>query len=231
MAIEYTPHDDAVRRSIQMIIRNDPKFTNHAAAISQLGRFLGKPFPFQLPPRVTGDSKAANWDETDKVTYEPVAIWMGAQARKISIEAQYFVTGEKEWSGIEISKLSHAAKAYFYRSIEAAVNESGFGPIVEINSLYGAVMGKSTWRMIDVNVDYAREFVTDDNSGTGNAAGGLSRVGSSAGYTRSNSVWPVWTKITFNLASWTRLQEDDSDEDSAKQPVDSLEPAPTPDWY
>lgn len=238
MAIVYSKADDDLRNSVKMKIRDTPAFAGGGPG--DLNAIVGKNFPFQFPPRVTNDGKSADWEEKSRVSYEPVAYWMGAKAREIQITATYFVTGEKKWSGAEIAKIAAAAKAYFYRSIEESVTKKGFGPVVEITSLYGAIQEESTWRMSAVNVEYAETFVRDDTSPIpGNKTDlkidlgflGDIDLGSIPPQTREVPkvpLWPLWTKITFDLLSWTQNANAGGKE---KLKTDSLVKAPTPKWY
>lgn len=247
MGILYTPHDDAVRKSVRMIMRGAPPDFPDPATDSYFEGIIGTNWPFQFPPRVKSDTKGGDWEEKNKVSFEPVAFWTGAQPRKITIEATYVVTGESEWNGDRIAKIAHAAKAYFYRSIQAAYKEGskGFGPTVEIHALYGAVQEKSTWRMFDVGVEYSETFVSEATpptfsaadfsiSGSGGISGlarSLSSFGSrvaSASSRTANLAWPLKTTITFNLASYTQIK---GDGETAIMPAPSLEEHPTPRWY
>lgn len=238
MAIVYTPVDQQLRESVKMVILDKPAF---AGGLGDLGNVIGKNFPFQFPPRVKGDNKSAEWEEKKRVSYEPVAYYMGAEARRLQIEAMYFVTGEKKWSGSEIAKLAQSAKAYFYRTIESVYSNKGFGPVVEITSLYGAVQEKSTWRMTSVEAEYAETFVRDDTPPT---PGPKTNTKINLGF-RSFSLpnpfpppnrevpktplWPLWTKIIFELKSWTRNAGINGD--GEKLANEALEPHPTPKWY
>lgn len=234
MPIVYTPHDKELLDTVIMMISEEPKF---AGGIGDLGNIIGKNWPFQFPPRVTADSKTATWEETDRVSYEPIAYWMGAKARALTLETVYFVTGEKKWSGAEIAKIAHAAKAYFYRSIEEAVAKGGFGPIVTITALYGAVQEESTWRCSGVNVEYAPTFVRDTTPSIkpppSQSAAAQSNSPPNNNNNKPNSVdqapmWPLWTKITFELQSWTQNANAEGEE---KLKAEALKKSPTPKWF
>ncbi len=218
MPIIYTAHDLQVTQSIKFKIRDEPEF---ADSISSLSEFIGKDFPFQFPPRVRGDSKSAEWTEKSTKSYEPTAFFAGASPRKLTVEATYVVDGG-QWPGSKIAKLAHAAKAYFYRSIENTAE--GFGPVVEISALYGAIEEQSTWRMTEVGVEYGDEIVND---GASAASGSPTR---SSGTGSNSSFWPLVTKISFNLASYTQIQDGD-DTSTAKQPVPALSAHPTTKWF
>ncbi len=238
MAIVYASHDIKLCESIEFIIRADTEFVNHAATMAELGTYLGRKWLFQFPPRIKTDSKSAEWNEVRRVSYEPIAMWRGADARTLSLEATYVVTGEKNFSGIEISRIASAAKAYFYRSIEGAYENKHFGPVVEITTLYGAVREQSTWRMTDVSVEYADTFVNDETVAkksantkfnvAASAIGLSSYTGRSVGGPDISKMWPLWTKITFNLKSFTRNAAEDGKE---KLAVAALVPSPTAKWF
>lgn len=244
MAIEYTSHDRSLCDSVIFKIRDDAKFVDDAATKQELGTYLGRPWKFQFPPRIKSDTKSAEWEETRNVSYEPVALWKGADARTISLEAMYVVTGEKDFSGIEIARIANAAKAYFYRSIEKAVNGGKFGPVVEITSIYGAVRERSTWRMTDVSVEYADTFVNDQTAGKASEnppsfGGGIGNfvstavsltaaAGRAAGGPKSPGIWPMWTKITFNLKTYTQNANEDG---APKVAIKALERSPRAKWF
>lgn len=236
----FTPIDNAIARSIVMIIRRSPPPAGEFAPIDQ---FLGTNFPFQLPPKVSGDNKSADWEEEGKIGYEPLAFWMGAKARSLKIDAQYIITGSSRggltWNGDTIAKLASTAKSYFYRSLTSAFDgpppagkgdntgykaddeegqtpapkstetDRAMGPVVEIQSLYGAVRAASTWRMTSVGVEYSENIIKDKD-----------------GY------FPLWTKISFDLTSYTAIVDNlDEKYDKKKLQDGNLSPAPTWEWY
>ena len=204
-----------------MIIRDTPEFADDGPTKAELGEFLGKNFPFQFPPRVTSDGKSAEWTETGKFSWEPIAVWNGAAARKLSIEAMYVVDGNS-WTGAKIAKIAHAASAYFYRSVSVALKDKGFGPIIEISSLYDAVQEKSTWRGLDVSIARSEYIVNDGVSAV------TTSPASSSGTSSSSSFWPMFTKITFNLAAYSKIKDGG---DPPIQAVLALEDRPTAKWF
>lgn len=224
---KYHVFDKKIVESISMILPKDPPIVGLGDDVS---KYLDKNFPFQFPPRITTDSKNADWTETNKVSYEPLAIWQGAGARKLTITAQYAVV-DTTWNGETIAEIANAAKSYFYRSIQSVYAKEGkpgavdkikdfgsnlgvgsggkkaMGPIVTISSLYGAVREKSTWRMTDVSIEYGDTFVND-----------------------GDKAYPLMTKITFQCAAFTKIAENENG-DNALQPYDGLVTIPTSKWY
>lgn len=235
MTFKLSPHDEAVAKSFKMVIRTDAPFAD-PRTVGKLGGILGVPFPFQFPPRITADSKGATWDEQDRISYEPLAFYMGSTARKLNIEAQYAAVNS-QWSGSKIAKIAHAAKAYFYRSITAVYpNSGGYGPIVDIYSAYGAIESKSTWRLTEVTVEYGPEIIGE--------AQRESIYKMSPYWARELEDWedpvtiptgeikyfPLKTKLSFSCASYTKIQDGDNDK-SAVNVIKALERFPIVEWY
>lgn len=224
MPFELAESDKFITESVRVIFPREPKL---AGGEGDIGDFLDIPFPFQFPPRVTTDSKTANWDEHDKITYEPIAIYRGSQARKLTIEAEYILTGSNvgtgssspinRWGGEEIARLVQAAKSYFYRSVQSVLGggadgEGAFGPAIKILNLYGAVRQVtdevgSTWRLSSVDATYSDTLVIDNQS-----------------------YWPLKTKLVISCMSYTQLA-DEGASDFKLAKLGNLASKPTPQWY
>src|SRR5882672_101550 len=100
----------------------------------------------QFPPKITSDSKSANWQEENKGSYEPLLIWLGSNARKITVELTYIVDGNQFTTDV-IANITKVVKAYFYREIKDGQNI----PIVKLQ-IYNHIDPNSVadFRLMDV---------------------------------------------------------------------------------
>jgi hypothetical protein len=164
----------------------------------------GSPIPIQFPPRIRDDSKTANWQENDVASYEPYAIWVGAGARKISVELQYIVTGNGDFTAKGIAEIARAFKGYFYRGIQ----EGQAIPLVTLN-IYEHMGGDTAnFRMYDVSVTHGDTLIRDESSG---------------------GVFPLLTTIKFNAALATNIGAGGKIEGA--QDIPNLEEKPLKAWY
>jgi hypothetical protein len=141
----------------------------------------------QFPPRIRGNSKKANWLETDRVSYEPQAVWKGSGPTNLTVELKYVVGAGKGWGVAKISEIVHNIMGYFYRPMQAAGGATN-PPIITIK-LYevappagGGPANLSTWRMNDVSIEQTDELILDNGK-----------------------VYPQVTTITMNLSMVTKL--------------------------
>jgi hypothetical protein len=164
----------------------------------------GFPLPLQFPPRVTDDTKAAIWNETEVASYEPLAIWMGSNPRRVSIELTYIVTGSDKFTAKYISLITKQLKAYFYRSIKDLENI----PLarMHIYDHFGGSDGPADFRLLDIGISHGDTIIKD---GTG--------------------AFPLLTKIKINAALVTKIGG--ASVGSPKQNVPGLRDKPPTDWY
>lgn len=133
----------------------------------------------QFPPRIVSDSKSANWQEENKGSYEPLLIWLGSNARKITLELTYIVDGN-QFTTATIANITKTVKAYFYREIQDNQNI----PIVKMVVYNHMDTGtKADFRLLDANITHG-DTIIKDNAGT----------------------FPLLTKITINAALVTQIQ-------------------------
>lgn len=154
---DITPADKLIIKSTRIVISDKP------APIGGMPDGLGSDIPLQFPVKLLSDNKSANWTTTDIASYEPLVIFSGANARSISIELTYVITGGV-WTGSKISGIEKMIRSYFYRTMENSVEST---PVIEIYTLYGAVGDnqKTTWRAKDVDVQHADGIVIDRATG------------------------------------------------------------------
>jgi hypothetical protein len=178
-------------------------------AIGQVN-ITGKPSGFslnsgnlQFPPTITKDSKSANWQTTDLMSYEPLAFFKSANPRDLGLEFQWVVGGQ--WSPEKVHKTIDDVKKYFYTCYMGSAFQEY--PIVEITKLFNLITQRTTWRMNSVNVTYSPELVN---------IGG--------------KWYPLHVKLTMDLLSVTKLKGDASG-DTPMQELSSLEDSPKPGWY
>lgn len=134
--------------------------------------------PIQFPPRITDDTKSANWEEQSVASFEPIAIWRGALPRKITVELTYVVTGGA-FTTLSISQIAAHFKGYFYRSIEQTK-----APIVKMTIYNHMSQPGSTWRLLDASISHGETLIQD---GAG--------------------IYPMMTKIRVGAALFTNINK------------------------
>lgn len=164
----------------------------------------GGPFtriPFQFPPRITSDVKTANWKEAFQASYEPLAIWMGSEARTIRLEAEYIVSSR--FTAQRISILMHAVKAYFYN------NAKNIFPKVKLSiyEIVGITGGIATFRAKSVSITYGDGIIQD-----------------------GAFAFPLYSKFSMELALTTQ-QRPLGEDDIEQQPAPGLAILPVFDWF
>lgn len=162
----------------------------------------------QFPPIITKDSKSANWNTIDAMSYEPIAFFKSGNPRDLGLEFQW-VTGGR-WTPGLIHSTIDKVKSYFYTCYQGG-NMADY-PVVEITKLYDLITKqRTTWRLNSVNVIYSPELV--------NISG----------------VWyPLHVKLSMDLLSVTQLKpvgEVSAGENTPMQDLKTLEEKPKPGWY
>lgn len=168
----------------------------------------------QFPPKIISDGKSADWELKPSASYEPKAVFKGAQSRKISLMVTYVVTGGK-FDAEFVATQVRSFKEHMYRSI--VEGEEGEGaiqnaPIVKLN-LYriAPISGRvPTFRMTDVAIEYSETLVGD-----------------------VEFVFPLKTIITANLELFTKVGDIKGNvtDDEVKNDVQNLPDLPAPEWY
>lgn len=156
---------------------------------------------FQFPPKILSDSKQARWSFEHKTGYEPVAIFMGAESRRITLKAEWVVYNE--WSTNKINEAILNIKSHLYL-VGAAVNSRA--PFVEMTA-YRIAPSRSTWRLMGVSFQYSEEMVG---------------VGTDA--------WPLHTEGTLNLELFTQ-GGNITDKEQHENGIRALRVAPKNVWY
>lgn len=116
---------------------------------------------FQYPPMISTETKSSNWSSEGHATvaWEPITIWKGATAKKITFKAEYIVTGGL-WTANRIDTILKEFKRINYGSTKAI----GVIPNFRIN-LYNTVIGEGAqFKVRDVNVNYSDTLVVDRES-------------------------------------------------------------------
>lgn len=160
--------------------------------------------PFQFPPRITTDGKAAIWDETPLPgAYEPQALFMGDEARKIVLETQYVVTTKGSgWSTANIGQVLRLYKSYFYMTM-GAPNPANM-PLVRLKMYDYANDPQIFWRGKSVSIVPEGSLIND-----------------------SGVILHLVHKVTMNLELITQVQG----KTSAINKVAILPPTPKKTWY
>lgn len=124
---------------------------------------------FQFPPLVKSDQKKANWKTIDQASFEPVAFYMGSEARAISLQWEYVVTsknssGSTKWNIDRITKMLRNIKAYFYVTLSEGAEATTF-PLFHLKLFeYAPLDDKySTWRGTNVSITPSGPLITDND--------------------------------------------------------------------
>jgi len=134
----------------------------------------GLKIEFQFPPKITSDSKSSKWKLKWQNSYEPYAVWLGAEARRITLAADYVVHGE--WGADKVQKQITNAKGHLYKH---GGKTGPNAPYATLN-MYGIAPDGSTWRVSDVNIKYSQELIRD------------------------GIIWPLHSKLTIRLDLFTQ---------------------------
>ncbi len=207
MAMRYADIDQGnggVAKSVIMRFEYDTNLLSDPKADAILG--LKGPFPFQFPPRISSDSKSAKWKTiaAQSGSYDDIVMWQGADSRSLNIDATYIIDGA-QWTAERISKIAHAAKAYLYLSLAGRLESPLDAPCVIIESLYGAVEQRSSWRMESASISYGDQIVGP--------------------FSTSPKYHPLMTKVSFTLKSWVKLSTDMSADKGDKDVVSDYKTA------
>lgn len=134
----------------------------------------------QFPPKILSDSKSANWEEKPLASFEPLSMWMGAAARKITMEITYVVSGDS-FSTAQIAFYTKKVKAYFYRGLDKGANDI---PIVKLKFYdHVGTQSPADFRLLDVNITHGETIIKD-----------------------SKGVFPLLTKINISAALVTQAE-------------------------
>lgn len=162
---------------------------------------------FQYPPRLVSDNKTSNWKESKKsLAWEPIAFWESSQARKVTIEITYIVTGG-EWSTNNIANITREFKRIHYGNLGGEGNAVSTILVMDIN-LFGSLIGPSgngdtaKFRVGSTDIKYSDTIVVGRNS---------------------NLSWPLKTTITMSGWLVTRVGE--------KQNLINVKAQPIPEWF
>jgi len=135
--------------------------------------------PLQFPPKITSDSKSANWNESHHHGFEELSLYYGSFARKVNLELNFVLWGEWDWA--KISKSVRAIKYHLY----VGGGENAIGDKMPFFFVKGwrVIDGESkppSFRLMNVGVEYSREY-----------------VGSGVNY------WPLHTKVNMECKLFT----------------------------
>lgn len=226
MSFSLIPIDSTIiSNHVSIVFRTDPAPESEGFPLGEM------PLPLQFPPKITDDSKTANWNDIDQCTYEPIPIFKGSSARRITIEIVYIVTGSalpgqtsggtvgraagvatgagagtsNAWTTEYIAKCTKQIKAYFYRSIAAGKNI----PVVLIRFYNHVGSGSSgpqaAFRLTDVGITHGETLIND-----------------------SQGVFPLFTKVRMTALLTTQTKTGDE----VKPKFDVNVPAkPKAVWY
>ncbi len=229
MGFSLAPIDTTIiGNHVSIVFKNDPKPQGDGFPLGG-----GTPLPLQFPPKITDDTKTANWNDIDLGTYEPLPIFKGSSARRITIECVYIVTGSangrmgngagssfggptvggsissgNQWNTKFIAQVTKQVKAYFYRSIAAGDNI----PILNVRFYNHVGEGsggpEANFRLTDVNITHGETLIND-----------------------SQGVFPLFTKIRMTALLTTQLRTGDDTNGNVPKFDVAVAPKPKAQWY
>ena len=189
MAFQLQPADKAAISKIS-VSGNPSNFTLDSSNI-------------QFPPRITRDSKSANFKESNAASYEPFKIYSSSSSRAISLEFQWVTGGT--FTPAFIMNTINSVKTYFYTGyLASGVTDY---PAVIITSFYSYIKNERTsWRMLSLDIAMSEELI------------------------QINGDWfHLHHKMTMNLESATQLGRIGGGETLLS--AANLEEAPKKSWY
>lgn len=164
----------------------------------------------QFPPKITSDSKRANWKEQFANGYEEIATWMGAYARNVSIEFDYVVWGKFDVE--KIRKSCRDIKLHLYvgggKTMSKAPAKDKF-PMITVDG-WKVLYEHPQFRVLDINLKYGKEYV-----GSG------------------NNWWPQHTKISLKcklVSGWGAMFGDAPQLKEVQTDSGTLRKTVNPEW-
>lgn len=164
----------------------------------------GAKLEFQFPPKITTDSRKADWKETNQVNgTEPLPIWQSSGPREMSMSLTYIVDGHL-WPITRIQKQVRLLRGYFAR----IKDKGNYRNLVILLRLWG-IGGEDdmSFRIKGVDVKLSETLV----SGPGEI----------------KNTYPLRTDITLDLRLWTT----GGPPAEPTQELPKLAREQTADWY
>ncbi len=230
MVMRYTEFDLNAIKSFTIRFKSVP--------IPQYAEIAGD-ILFQFPPKVPSDNKTGNWNDTQTLFDEPVAVYTTIGPRDITMNLTYIVTDASSpkdfsytnsvlqgggdpnyyrnndpWTAEKIHQQLRRLRGYFNASRTRGgipqANQRFQDSLVLIIKLAG-IGGTSemTGRMTNVNVNYSETLVSSNVA--------------------SNNLFPLRTDVSIGLRLWTRNAEEKTSE--GIQNVPGLSNNVKVDWY
>lgn len=109
----------------------------------------------QFPPKITNDSKSATFESKPVLTYEPLKIFKGSEARSLGLEFKWVTGGNFVPSKIKDS-INIWKNCLYYGDANEPLTRA---PIVKINKLYKVIEGGATFRLMNIKVGYSEELI------------------------------------------------------------------------
>lgn len=159
-------------------------------ANSVILRVGGKRIQFQFPPRITSDGKSSNWKSIFQASWEPLKIYWGSEARKLSFEAEWIATGSGVFTPQGIAEQMRTVKEYFY---SAQVGRGPY-PLVKLKA-YEIVPSEAPFRLMDFSDSLGETLVR---------SGG--------------AIFPLYSKMTLSLELATNISGKPAEGVDVKKP-------------
>ena len=147
---------------------------------------------FQFPPRVTNDTRKANWKEKTDVaaTTEPIVLYASSSPREIGLNFTYIynneprVGGGGKWDANLIQRQLRLVRGYFHR-VEDILEQRNLAIWLHLWGIGGAE--ELTFRMTNIDVKYSETLIWDPSTDP-----------------NAKNAFPFKTDVTITLLSWTQ---------------------------
>lgn len=196
---------------------------------------------FQYPPRVTSDSRKANWQDMQDIpaTTEPVVLFANSGAREMSLGFSYIynnepvVGGGGRWDVHTIQKQLRLIRSYFNN-----VKDTKSQRNLAIWCKFWGIGGQRwmTFRMLNADFKYSETLIYPAKSYDGKTiTSSTNDPLTSTSVPSERFAFPFKTDVTMSLAVWTQGGVGDPKDDKKRNSVTTrlsfLEYGLTPEWY
>ena len=194
---------------------------------------------FQYPPRISSDSRKANWQDMQDVpaTTEPIVLFANSGAREMSLNFSYIynnepvVGGGGRWDVHTIQKQLRLIRSYF-NNVKDTKNQRNLALWCKFWGIGGQRW--MTFRMLNADFKYSETLIYPAKSFDGNnvTPTTINPLKSEA-VPSERFAFPFKTDVTMSLAVWTQGGTDPNKPNDPKVTtrLRFLEAGLTPEWY
>jgi hypothetical protein len=181
----------------------------------KIGRDNVRTIEFQFPPKITTDSRAGTWTETEVPGDQPFQAWKTSGARKITLEWTYII-GANGWDVQKVRNQILTLRGYYTAPLETIV--SAYIVMFKIWKLGGT--DPMSCRLGNIDISHGKALYIPTVNGSPNI----------------HQAHPVITNIKVGMQLWSRgnVPQDTTNQSPQAQPpkvaIAGLISAVPPDW-